>query len=1395
VGRCSEVSQAKPRPPDRYETSAAVFQREGEEDFELMVLRGLVRPDLLRQERLPDILTATARRRPGHPALLWREGVVTYGELDVASNVFARELMRRGSAPGRIIGLFLPRCADLLIAQAGISKSGAAWLPFDADTPRERVKACLQSAGAWGLVTCRDWLTSLQSLPIPVWAVEDLLTQGALLGPEGQPLGGARPSDPAYVIFTSGSTGQPKGIMVSHRSICHFVRSENELLGVRAEDRVYQGFSVAFDMSFEEIWIAYLVGATLWVAPAESVGDPDHLARAAARHCLTVLHAVPTLMGLIDDPLPSVRLINVGGEPCPEALVGRLARPGRELFNTYGPTETTVSATLARLAPGRPVTIGMPLPNYGLMVLDEQRQPLPAGEVGELGIFGPGVAMGYLGRPELTADRFVANPQAATSDEARLYLTGDLGRIESGGPVHYLGRGDGQVKVRGFRVELGEIEVALADQPGVVAAAVVVRPTAAADELVGFVVPGADADGQLGPAVLRRALGARLPSYMVPQHFEIVSQLPRLVSGKVDRKALGVLPLTTVESFAHDASVPPRNQDEAALYSALKELFPAAVLGPEADFFDDLGGHSLLVARLVSRIRSNPDFAEMSIQDVYRQRRLGAIATTMRRRRLRNRRSVALARAVVPKWRRLSCGLAQAVAVPFLMIFHIAFWLAPFFVYHYFTGDETDSIALAALYSVATFLAVEVATFGVAIVGKWLVAGRMKAGRYPLWGLTYFRWWLSDRLCKLPPVNLLTGTPLLVWYLRALGARIGRDVQIDSLDLQAPDLLTVESGASIGMAVHIANARAERGELVLGPVCIGRDALVESCAVLEDNTSVGADACLGGLSALAAGCHVREGETWEGSPARPVQRTVAELPPRPQFSRMARLAQVSFFIVAGLAVATLFFMTIFPCFMLIDWADVQLWNLSENKAYPFFAFGLFFLLGIPASMALVLVTILLAAGLRLVVGRQRPGRSAVYGPGYCRKWLLSRIYESSLEVLQGLYASVFAPSWLRLMGARVGPGAEVSTAMGVIPDLLSLGEHSFIADRVLLGDEEQRGGWMVLHPTAIGDRSFLGNGAYVSNGAVVPEDVLIGVETRTPDNEQLRSGQTWMGSPALLLPARECLTGFDEALTFRPSWQRRIGRGVVEALRIVLPLAFIIASGYLIIQVVMPIAEQDRWFETAAALALAGCLFGLASFLLVVGLKWTLVGRYRARAAPMWSLFVWLSEAVTNLYESLAVPNFLEFLRGTPLLPWALRLLGARLGTGIYLDTTDLTEFDCVRIGNEAELNACSGPQTHLFEDRVMKIGQVEIGAQVTVGPSSTILYESCIGDGTQLGPLTLVAKGERIPAGTRWTGSPAVPVVVEDEPIHEVATRRDVGGDRAARLRPSDSSEFAIPG
>ncbi|HXF11099.1 MAG TPA: Pls/PosA family non-ribosomal peptide synthetase, partial [Desulfuromonadaceae bacterium] len=845
----------------------------------------------------------------------------------------------------------------------------------------------------------------------------------------------------------------------------------------------------------------------------------------------------------------------------------------------------------------------------------------------------------------------------------------------------------------------------------------------------------------------------RLPPYMVPAHFEIVAELPRLVSGKVDSKALRDLPLKVAEPVASSS---PANEDEAALHQALGKLFPGQAFHPGADFFHDLGGHSLLAARLVSILRDNPRHATLSVQDIYRERHLGGIAGVMERQAGQKRPAAAI-REATPLFRRLWCGLAQGIAIPFFVLLHIADWLAPFFVYHYNTGDEGDSVALAVLYSMITFVAVQLAMFGIAIAGKWITAGKLKPGRYPLWGMTYFRWWLAGKFSELPDTYLINATPWLPLYLRALGARVGRDVMIDTTSVGVPDLVTIGDGASIGAFVSIENARVEGGVLILGPVQLKKDSVVDSYTVLEENTVVGERARLSGQSALAAGETVPDDEIWEGAPARRSGQKNEPLPPRPHATFARRWMFAVLLAVTGIVVSVLFFLPTFPAFMLIDWADAHTLDVFESEPSPLVAYGFFFLLAIPASALFVFLTMLATAGLCRLLPRPKAGVTSIHSFGFWRKRFVTLILDSSLRVLHGLYASVFAPAWLRLLRAKVGRHAEISTAEGMVPGLLTLGDDSFIADGVMLGDEELRGGWMILKPTRIGSRSFVGNGAYVPDGADVPDDVLIGVQTRAPKNEELKSGQTWMGSPPILLPAREQLTGFPVSLTFRPSWKRRFARGFIEALRLVLPLALVIATGYFIVVLIMPLAEDNGWgIEVAGALSLAGCLYGLASFLIVVALKWILIGRYRPRVAPMWTPFVWTSEAVTNLYESLAVPNFLDILRGTPMLPWALRLFGARIGKGVFLNATDVTEFDCVRIGDHSELNAWCGPQTHLFEDRVMKIGTVEIGAGVTVGTRTTILYDTRIADNVQLGPLTLVAKGERLPAGTRWEGTPA---------------------------------------
>ncbi len=1308
-------------------------------------------PDLIRNEVLADLFEATAARIPEKIALIFAERELSYTQLNAAADRVASRLIAAGVRPGQIVGLWLPRGIDLLVMQLGIAKSGAAWLPFDADTPVDRIKVCLDDADGAGLVTVAD----IGALGRRCWLAADLLA------PHPEPLLRRRdsaPTDPAYVIYTSGSTGKPKGILINQGAICHFLRSENAVLGIAEEDRVYQGFSVAFDMSFEEIWISYLVGATLWLAPREVATDPEALPAALIDNRVSVLHAVPTLLALFTCDVPGLRLINLGGEACPQAIVERWARPGRRVFNTYGPTEATVSASLAELQPGQPVTIGRPLPNYGLLVIDAAVENglrlLPQGETGELCITGPGVAAGYLGRPDLTAEKFLANPWPTSGHESRLYRTGDLARIDEQGQIHCLGRTDDQVKIRGFRVELGEIEAALTRQPGVGTAAVILRQDEGIERLVAYLI--ADSGEATSSPALRGALVAALPPYMVPSHFEMLDEMPRLTSGKIDRKALRTRPLELPAGAPGDSDSPETPAEEI-LFAALARLFPGQVIRREADFFTDLGGHSLFAARLASSLRQEARFAGFSVRDIYVHRRIGLIAEALGATAEVSFDAGASEWLPPPAHRRWLCAIAQAFVLPPLVGLRMGQWLAPFFTYHYFTGDPDDSIPLAVAISVSVFLVATLLSFIFAILGKWLIAGRLKAGSYPLWGLTYFRWWCASRLIEGAPAYMLSNSPLNIWWLRALGARIGNETIIGNVTLRAHDLLDVGNGVSIGNAVNLENARVERGQLHLGPIGLADDVCIGSYAVLEGHTAMDRYAHLEAQSALGEGLAIPPRRIWLGSPARDVgEFDPASVPPRPEVSE-TRLAREGLFYVLGmLATAALFFMPVFPSFMLVDWLD----NEPNSLPFPLQLFK-YFALAFPGTAVLIVGTILSSAILRwTLMPRLQAGSWPVHSRVYCSRWLVNQIQESSLNILHGIYATVYAPFWYRLLGAKVGRDAEISTAQGLVPDLLTLGDETFIADAVMLGDEEVDAGWMTLKPTVISRRSFVGNGAYIPDGTVLPENVLIGVQSRAPANERIKSGDTWLGSPPINLPAREQTAGYPEALTFRPSRLRRLGRALVEAFRIISPHALVIAVGYTVVLNVMPLTDAGRWQDVFTLLSVAGVLFGISTIVFVAVLKWLCIRRYKKHSVPMWTPFVWTSEAITSLYVGMAVPNLMNYLRGTPWLPVALNLLGCRIGRGVYLDTTDVTEFDCVRIGDYSELNGLACPQTHLFEDRVMKIDMVSIGKRVYVGPRTTVLYGAVVGDNVRLGPLSLVMKGESLPAGSRWHGCPAAPAV-----------------------------------
>ncbi|MFF2326473.1 MULTISPECIES: non-ribosomal peptide synthase/polyketide synthase [unclassified Streptomyces] len=517
---------------------------------------------------LPQAFAAQVAATPEAVALVCGGTELTYGQLDARANRFAHALMARGVGPEQVVAVALPRSVESVVAVLGVLKAGAAYLPVDPAYPRTRIAFMLADAR-------------------PAVVVDDpAMVTEASSRPETDPEVVVDTRHPAYVIYTSGSTGRPKGVIVSHAGVSGLVAAQVDRLGMAPGSRVLQFASPSFDASFWDLCSALLTGAALVLAPAEApleaLTDPG----------LSVTHVTlpPSALAALDGTELTATTLVVAGEACPPELVERWA-PGRRMINAYGPTETTVCATMSEpLPPGSGVPpIGRPVAGFRAYVLDERLRIVPPGVAGELYVVGPGLARGYLNRPGLTAGRFTACPFGTGE---RMYRTGDLVRRRTDGELEYVGRADDQVKVRGFRVEPGEVEAALAEHSAVAQAAVVARD----DRLVGYVATRSGL--AVRPVELAAHLRERLPDYLVPTVFVVMDTLPLTPNGKLDRAALPV-----PEAAPAGSGRAPRTPQEQILAELFAEVLDVPRVSVDEDFFD-LGGHSLLATRLVARVRS-----------------------------------------------------------------------------------------------------------------------------------------------------------------------------------------------------------------------------------------------------------------------------------------------------------------------------------------------------------------------------------------------------------------------------------------------------------------------------------------------------------------------------------------------------------------------------------------------------------------------------------------------------------------------------------------------------------------------------------------------------------------------------------------------------------------------
>jgi non-ribosomal peptide synthetase-like protein len=1271
----------------------------------------LLSPDAPDPRTLIDIINETAARYPDAAAIDDGTVQLTYSELIGDIEAGAAWLAARGIGRGDRIGIRMPSGSYALYeAILSTLATGAAYVPVDADDPDERAELVFGEANVVAVIT----------------------ETGLLRGPgssRGWRATAPLARDDAWIIFTSGSTGTPKGVAVSHRNAAAFVDAEAQMFlrdnPIGPGDRVLAGLSVAFDASCEEMWLAWRNGACLVPAPRSLVRSGMDLGPWLVTRDVTVVSTVPALASLWPaEALEAVRLLIFGGEACPPELAERLAVEGREVWNTYGPTEATVVACATKLDGVGPISIGLPLPGWDLAVVDAGGQPVSYGEVGELVIGGVGLAR-YLDMDK-DAEKYAPMP---TLDWGRAYRSGDLVRLERDG-LYFCGRSDDQVKVGGRRIELGEVDSALVHLPGVSGGAAAVRHTATgAPVLVGYVV-SADTSFDINEA--RKRLAEQLPAALVPRLVQ-VDELPTRTSGKVDRDALP-WPPAGGSNMDESADLDGTAGELAGLW---RDLLGTTVEGPEADFFA-LGGGSLAAAQLVAALRRQ--YPQVTVADLYDHPRLGSLAGFLDE---LDPPPQVTERKVRPT-PRLTQVIQTALAVPLTTLAAVQWvtWLA-------LANNVARALRLVP-WTVAVNWWVIVAAFvlfvtplgrmGIAVLSARLLLRNLEPGTYPRGGSVHLRIWLVERLAEASGAENLAGAPWLVYYARALGANIGKGVDLHSMP-PVTGMLTLGHRSAVEPEVDLRGHWIDGDAFHVGRIAIGDNATIAARTTLLPGAVVGKNADVAPGSGVID--KIKNNQYWKGSPA--VKSGKARHPWPDE--RPARRSQwVAMYGLTSLVLAGLPLIAVASGLAVIAAAVRDTHRLSQAVLPT--------LLWTPvATLAgLAVYTLLTVIGVRMLSIGLREGYHPVRSRSGWQLWTTERLMDAARNYLFPLYASLLTPMWLRLLGTKVGRGTEISTVL-LAPKFTVIEDGAFLADDTLVASYELGGGWIYAAETTVGRRAFLGNSGITQPGRRVPEDGLVAVLSATPP--KAKRGSSWLGSPPMRLRRRPAET--DAETTYAPPLRLKAMRAAVETFRL-LPVFATVAIGLAVLGALQALARTFGIWWAALGGGLVLLAAGAIACVVTVVAKWLLVGRIRAGEFPLWSSFVWRNEVADTFVETVAAPWFARAASGTPVLNIWLRALGAHVGRGVWCETYWLPEADLVTLGDGCTVNRGCVVQTHLFHDRIMRMDSVVLEPGATLGPHCVALPAARVGAGATVGPASLVVRGDEVPPSTRWQGNPIRP-------------------------------------
>lgn len=1330
---------------------------------------------------LHSLFEFQVQNSPQQTALICETKQYSYAQLDQAANQFAHYLKKNGIRRGDCVGVLLERSADMYTILLGILKVGAAYVPLDSECPAERVNHILADCDAKLLVTNIHFAIKYPSFPclhLIIESARDAIGQEA-----NTPIDGLadelNENDLCYIIYTSGSTGKPKGVQITHKNVANYIHSASSVYQISASDRIYQGFSIAFDASVEEIWLGFANGSTLIAGTDKTLRSGIGLIEFLKQHEVTVLSCVPTLLAILEPSINSLRLLILGGEVCSADLIKRWSSPNLKILNTYGPTEATVVTTYSECHPDKPVTIGKPLPNYEVMIIDENLMPVSAGTAGELCISGACLTKGYLNRPDLNQTKFISNPAL---NNKRHYRTGDLCRLLENGEIQFLGRIDDQVKLRGFRIELSEIEAVIKDFSGIANAAVITHELSpGVQSLVAYLMPhkkaGQTADIKVEQ--LTEHLHAQLPDYMMPSIFEIIVDFPLLTSGKIDRKNLPK-PHFHNESnqrIKKEDFRPAKTDIEKKITAAWEELFNHDAISIDDDFFYDLNGHSLLAAKAVSSLRKLPEFESISMLDIYQKPTIAKLAekfsgvitdtetnTTGSTDELKkNRRD----------WRYYACATGQFFGCA--LQYFIPAWMFLFAYMTLFFFPLSDLSIILRIIGLIVLL--PLVTFVIVIAAKWLLLGRVKPGEYRLWGWFYFRWWLVTNMQKtFLPLEFLIGSPFIIFYSRLMGAKIGKNCHINSAIINTFDLLNIADNTSIGYDATILGYEVENGWLKIGAVSIGKKCFVGSRAVLSLNTVMEDNAVLEDLSMLPSNNIIKNGKHFHGSPARERENIEDHQIKQPEiFLESGRIknAALATLQLLGLIVFTImYYATFLPGVIIID-------HFYKNDA---FLQGL--IIGTPiGGISSILLTFAATIIIKkLLIGKIRAGQYKIKSLFYVRSWIVERfINNHHMEILSD---SLYFPVFLRLLGAKIGKRVESGELAYITPDLLTMKDESFNASWISLGAPRVYGGYINYGPVTIGKRGFVGNCSLLPNNSEIGDGALLGCLTIPPIHNEAKAANTsWFGTPAIFLPKRELFAGFSDKHTYHPPKLLYLTRLIIEFIRIVLPSTFVFTNLIGIFWSIDFLHSHFSLFHTFLLFPLFELVILFALGGLVILLKWILMGKLKPDVKPIWNVFIWKYDLVQDLSSEVLVSMVMTPLYGTPFAAIFYRLLGCKIGKGVFINTQDFTEWDLIDIGDDVALNEMCTIQTHLYEDRIFKMANIRIQKCCNVGSMAVVLYDTVMEPYSTLGPLSLLMKGETLPARSVWCGVPAqftkptatMPIVTRTETVNELVTQNSL--------------------